>query len=462
MLATCCLRRAPRPMLWTVVLAVVWCASASPLWANGRYPSAGLIAAHPGDAKTLAVRTTYGLVITRDDGAHWQWLCEDAVNLAGQLDPFVVFGGSGHLVVTSAVGLRTGSLDACTWSGWSPGGTGIVWAGVDIARDPGQPQRLLALISAQGQADRVVQSTDGGQSWQVTGKSLPAGLLSMTLDVATQNGRIYVTARSATVAGEQWLLRSDDQGQTWLPQALAPTPTDAQGKPQPGPKLGLFGTWIGAIDPQNASRLWLRAEAEGADQLWQSEDAGQSWQLRLQVPSKLLGFALSPDGQHIAVGGPGKSGGLWTGPAQPGDLLRVADLGIRCLTWTAGGLLACAEEDKDGFTVGRSTDGGKTFAPLHRRAELTPLACPADSGTHPACAQVWPFVALTLGVDAGSAVAEPPSPPPKAGSSCSAAGSGAAAPWLAMAVLLWGVRYLFRRVDGPRSRRGSPLPSQHP
>ena len=54
-----------------------------PALANGRFPAAGQIAVDPSDPSHLVVRTTYGLTVTNDHGAHWSWVCEAAVGYSG-------------------------------------------------------------------------------------------------------------------------------------------------------------------------------------------------------------------------------------------------------------------------------------------------------------------------------------------------------------------------------------------
>jgi MYXO-CTERM domain-containing protein len=73
-------------------------------------------------------------------------------------------------------------------------------------------------------------------------------------------------------------------------------------------------------------------------------------------------------------------------------------VGAKCLTWTAQGLYACANEFTDGFTLGLSSDQGKTFTPLmHLRDLCGPLACGAATSAGKTCPELWGATQLSLG-----------------------------------------------------------------
>lgn len=440
-------RRSPptfrRTRPWGIPLLLVGAlACAVPALANGRYPAAGLLAAHPSDANLLALRTTYGLIVTDDAGAHWRWICEEAVPFAGQLDPFVVFAGNGNLLLTSAVGLRTTRSGACTWNGWAQPLANTTFSGVDLARDPTQGTRVVALVHAPGLPDRAVVTLDGGESWQPLGNPLPAGHEALTLDVAT-GGRLYASTRTTTSKLEHWVLRSDDGAQTWSILPFAPMGTTVS---------EVSAIWLGGVAPGGPERLWIRAQAESGDELWQSDDGGVAWTSRFKTNNKLLGFAVSPDGQQLAVGVPGDTGGLWRGTTSGGVLQRVNAQPIRCLTWAPQGLYACSDEATSGFTLGVSQDGGATLAPLYRSEGLTPHQC-ANNATA-MCLASWPFIqTLLAGQQTPTTEDTPPATP--APNSCSAAptGGGGGCTSIVTALILLSMRVRSGRL-GQRPRQG--------
>jgi hypothetical protein len=108
------------------------------------------------------------------------------------------------------------------------------WAGVLLARDPHEPQAVLAAAAGEG----VFLSGDGGESWQACGLQ---GIYSTDVCFDPARGeRAWVCSRPAEtwVSGESrrltgGLFRSEDGGRTWQkllddsPTELLPDPRDA-------------------------------------------------------------------------------------------------------------------------------------------------------------------------------------------------------------------------------------------
>jgi hypothetical protein len=52
--------------------------------ANGRFPKAQQIVTAPGSGgKTIFLRATFGVLVSRDAGATWSWICEQAIGFSG-------------------------------------------------------------------------------------------------------------------------------------------------------------------------------------------------------------------------------------------------------------------------------------------------------------------------------------------------------------------------------------------
>jgi len=118
----------------------------------------------------------------------------------------------------------------------------------------------------------------------------------------------------------------------------------------------------------------------------------------------MLGFALSPDGTHIAAGGP--DGGVYVASTSDYQFKKTAApvKNLRCLTWGSAGIYACSKEATDGWTVALSTDDGQSFAPLLHMGDITPLSCAAATSVGTTCSTVWPSVQRQLAstLDAGT------------------------------------------------------------
>jgi photosystem II stability/assembly factor-like uncharacterized protein len=352
--------------------------------ANGRYPAAGLVTRQPGAPERMAVRATYGLLTTLDGGDSWGWSCEEAVGFAGIQDPMVVATGGGALLVGVYEGLARSTDGGCSWSMAGGELEGLPIA--DLTRVPGNPDGVVALTS-RGQGlgaydTRLFVSLDDGATWTPFGAPLPTSLRGLTLDVAPSDPSVVYV--SGLAGSDAVLARSTDGGFAW---GLAPVPLG-------GPKALPF---IGAIHPAEPDEVYVRLDRDPADAVLVTRDGGANYDVVVEGLGPLLGFALSPDGAELRVGG--TQAGLLGGSTADLTLAPVSSVGAQCLAWWDNGLYACADDAKAGFSLGRSLDGGVTFEPMLLRAELCGHpGCSPDSGVAAECASSWPLVAAQLGV----------------------------------------------------------------
>ncbi len=197
-----------------------------------------------------------------------------------------------------------------------------------IVVDPKNPDRVF--VAVQGHpygpnAERgVFRSLDGGKTFEkVLYKDENTGAADLVMD--PRNPQILFAALwAARVApweirsGESFVIqgsglyKSTDGGSTW--QQIT------KGLPGEGDKIGRIGI---AISPSNPKRIYLSLEADKAQGVYRSDDAGESWQ---QVN----------EDHRIGGRGPGAMG-IAVAPDNP-DTVYVANT----TTW-------------------KSTDGGKTF-----------------------------------------------------------------------------------------------------
>ncbi|WP_437580555.1 WD40/YVTN/BNR-like repeat-containing protein [Sorangium sp. So ce887] len=415
-------------------------ALAAPASANGRFPAAGLIASHPSDPSRLMVRATYGLLSTHDGGEAWRWICEPVVGFGGNEDPMVAFLADGTILAGVFDGLSASKNGGCDWS--FAQGELLDRYVIDLSADREDPSRAVLVVSAGLGAGRFLtqlwETDDNADRWTKAGADLPEDFLAHTVDAAPSNrDRVYVSGRFGSPEYTGALQRTDDRGATW--ERLDIPGSDDMRLP-----------YIGAIDPADPDTIYVRLDGDPTDALIVSHDGGESFTTVFESQGDLLGFALSPDGASVIVGGP--QDGILRAPTSSLEFEKISDVGARCLTWTAAALFACGDEFADGFTVGRSVDEGKSFeALLHRDGLCGPLECAEESGAASTCTDLWGATALTIGsrqcggdAGTGSGGSAPPPAEEPAGCGCKigapgAASVGAAAPpggrgvsWLAL------------------------------
>ncbi|WP_437694195.1 WD40/YVTN/BNR-like repeat-containing protein [Sorangium sp. So ce176] len=443
--------------------AFVALSASTPALANGRYPAAGQILVDPSDPDHIVVRATYGVLTTRDGGARWSWICEAAIGYSGFEDPMMVVTGDGSILAGLFDGLSATHDDGCQWA-LAEGGLAQRYV-VDLSIDRAAPAGALLLVSSVMGDDAILsqvwESKDDGRTWTQAGADLPSTFLGVTLDSAPSDPRrIYVSGRWNGPTFQGIVRRSDDRGATW--EDFDVPGSDDRNLP-----------YLGAVDPVDPDIVYVRRDGDGADALLVSNDGGATWREVFQATS-LLGLALSPDGTKIAAGS--DMDGLWIAPTATLEFTRIGDLGVRCLTWTAQGLFACADEALDGFTAGVSTDEGKTFSPLMTLDRLCgpPPACGGESSTGETCPALWPATARFVGAagrcgagvpsgaaagsgtsagggEAGGAAAGGAEPSAGGGCSCEAAGGGRAGAFLSCMLAAGGALLRARRRG--RSRR---------
>lgn len=411
--------------------------------ANGRYPAAGQIVIDPSDPGGILVRATYGILVRPTEGAAWSWICEESVGFSGNEDPMMGITADGTILAGIFEGLSVSHDHGCQWD-FMQGGLDGKFA-IDLSTERGDPAKAIVIISnSSGAPNQFItqlwESSDNGKNWSKAGVDLPSEFLGLTVDAApSDRNRIYASGRYGAPDYPGVIERSDDRGGAWQ-------------------KLSIPGAgdthlpYIGAIDPHNPDVVYVRLDGDPSDQLVVSTDGGLNWTTAFESKGEMLGFALSPDGSKVALGGP--ADGLWIAPTDTLAFKKVNEVGVRCLTWTDAGIYACADEFVDGFTAGLSTDEGATFPAdlviMHLQKLCGPLACGAGTSTGKLCPDVWGATKLTINAQCGDAgpsttASSSSSGGTESGQDCACGVIGRGAGLAAPALLIAGVASLLAR-----------------
>lgn len=348
--------------------------------ANGRFPDAQQLVVDAQDPAHIVVQTTYGFIRTSDAGQRWTWTCEDAVGYGGVLDPPIAIVEGGTLISGVFDGLVVSTPDQCNYA--FVGGALESRFTLDVSTIKSDTRHAIALTSDGAGGNmfdtRVWGSADSAATWSQLGTALPSNFIGFTLDAApSDETKLYVSGFTVLSSDDYvgTLAVSEDHGESWVLKPITDSDNDA-------------GPYIAAIDPNDDSTLYVRlASLEGA--LLVTHDAGDTWQTVFNGAGTLVGFALSPDGSQIRVGG--ETDGVWRANTDDLQFEQQSELPVRCLTWTEDALYACAREAFAGFTIGKSLDEGETFEAIHH---LQCLAgpdedCPAGSSIAETCEGPW-------------------------------------------------------------------------
>jgi YVTN family beta-propeller protein len=359
-----------------LVTTAVTLAVSPPAIANGRFPRADLIVFDPSDAERLIVRTTFGLLVSNDGGRHFDWICEAALELEDQEDPMIAVTRSGSVVAATVDGLVVGGRNECGFRRVAALDGEIV---PDLTLDRADPSHVLAFrvrASADGFDSQLWASNDEGETFSAVGGPLERQLLPLSIDLApSEPSRVYLTARLPRDSDyASVLLRSDDSGTSFERRSVDGTSGGAL-------------AFLAGVSPLEAERLYLRIAAPDGTLLVISDDSGDSFSPVHAGTGSLLGFAISPEGDKIAFGGP--NDGVWIANADGTDKQQRSALGVSCLGWSEQGLYACSDSTED-FGVGRSDDEGQTFERLLSFSELCGnTLCDPSSEVGRLCRGAW-------------------------------------------------------------------------
>lgn len=348
-------------------------------------PASMEVVLHPVDAGSMVVRTTYGLLISEDDGYSWRWTCGSiaAFDPTSDQPPIHLFA-SGRLAVASYVGLVDSLDGGCSWAFAPDPLPHKFWRAIDV-RGPDS----VAVVNSSGRGGwqyttTLYASDDSGDTWSEWGQEVPADL--RVTDLASDGDTVYLTGDDGPgEARTPVLLRSADGGDSW------------ERLPLPGGATVLDSQVV--VDPVQPGRIHLLQrldEASGAGgKLYRSDDRGDSFTERLSTDLALWYVAPSPDGGAVAVGGPDEGLHL---VADGGSAVSAPVSWVACLVWDDSGMYVCGDQLQDGFSLGRSVDGGATFSSLmNLESACEPIHCAVDSPSESLCEPEWAEVQERVG-----------------------------------------------------------------
>ena len=391
--------------------------------ANGRFPEANQLTFSESDPNHLLLRVTFGLMVSRDRGATWNWICEQAIGFNGVEDPMYALTPSRNMLATTFQGLSRTTSDGCQWE--FVGGPLQNEVFIDLTTRKDDAGHVLTFSSSYDTQDdagqiffrsRLFETNDEGLTFSEIDAGLDTSLLGYTIDYAPSDpDRIYISAtRDPGTRPRGFLLTSRDRGRTWTEIPVELTPQEV-------------ALYIAAVDPNDANRIYLRT-ASGSDKptrLIVSDDGGATVREVFRADGPLQGFALSKDGSKVYVGGPRvapvtqpnvppetKLVGLFGANKTDLAFTRLSTIDIHCLNMQDDGLWTCSNETNGGFVVGITRDEGKTFETKMRFCDVKgPIACPAGTAVTEICAQGWPQQRALFGCDGPPEPTEQPKPP---------------------------------------------------
>jgi hypothetical protein len=370
----------------TLVVAVVLAALAATAYANGRDPYTSTINFRRGNEQHIVAGMTFGVVVSHDGGATWQWMCERAVGYGGQYDPDYVYTATGALFATTFSGLRV-MRDGCSFVSAPPGMT-------FVSRVKQGPDGAIYYSAADVNDAKIYKSTDDGITFPTSANPGQVGDWWSSLAVAPSNAqRVYATGyRLDGVNPKIFLLfTSTNGGTSFTPMTMAGiTPVSANSTID-----------VVAISPTADSTVYVKVTFEGGssgDSIYRSTNAGQSWTKILSRNSNYgLSFLVRNDNTTCVAGT--RELGAWVSTdcstaAVPTWTALATAPHIGCLYKdSADTVWACTQNypspqlTSDGFGIMKSTDLMTWSGVLRFQDIQAPVACAAGTVQEDQCVQ---------------------------------------------------------------------------
>lgn len=348
----------------------------------------------------MLVRATFGLLVSRDRGASFSFVCERAVGFAGIEDPTYVVTPSGAIVAATFEGVSVSRDRGCDWS--FAGGPSK-WIFVDLTMQPdGTLHAIRSLYSKTTDAgirydNALYVSRDDAHSFVEVGGPIDPTLLLEAIEVIPP--RVYLSGLRGEGKDRTGVLLVSRDGGVKLEERSIPL------------VAGERAPYIAAVDPTNVDRVYVRTAGDpgGASRLLVTDDAGKTFRVAYESKTPLLGFALSPNGDTIATGG---RDGLFVSGAKSFAFEKRSPIEVQCLAWQDDVTWACSNE-KSGFFAGASADRGATFGrKIHLEDLQGPLSCAPETKVGTLCTPEWARVKRELGLPDAPKPPPAPEPPP--------------------------------------------------
>jgi hypothetical protein len=377
----------------------------------------------PNDNQSLYVRTTFGLLISHDDGCSFRWVCEENIGYGGTFEPTYAIAADGTVFATSYGGLRVSRDGGCSFTTataelpiGAPGRIADIW--VD-AVDIGAAGEIWVGTSDTAGSNEIYRSIDGGVTFVSRGLVSPA-LWDKTLVVAPSDAMHVYVAGYQVANGSQTahVFSTANGGDQWTEASL--TGVQFAGKPE---------VTVAAVDRANKQHLYIvsvGANGTDGDRLYRSTDGGVTFAEVLATTQPIVDvvidattvFVVSGDGTFRSDDSGASFGAAATAP-------KLGCLGKR----SDGTLIGCATNwDPDFMAVGRSTDASQ-WQKVFRFVELAgPVVCPPGTAGFDVCDQQgWPIIQERFGATGptcGATTDLPVEDGDRAGGGCCDAGNG--------------------------------------
>jgi len=352
-------------------------AAGRPALANGAFPDSMRLLLPSDRPQEITLATNFGLFHSEDSGRTWSWSCEPDQNDVATLYEMGPPPGDRTFAILASSGLVYSDDGACTWM--RAGGSLANAVATDVFPAPSDGSQVYAIAAEEGPGagpPSVYVSSDGGATFGPSIFRAPTGGGLLGVESVQSVPMAIYLAMYTPPGTNPVLVHSTDGGAAWASIDLAPA-------------LGASSFRIIAVDSLDPLLIYLRVSDGGGEELAVSRDGGASVTEPIRVDGALTAFVRLSDGT-LLVG------------SSLGDVaaaFRSIDDGatfepwpgaphLRALAERGGLLYAAADNFRDHFAAGVSTDGGATFQSLLTYDQVQGIKPCAQERCATVCAQL--------------------------------------------------------------------------
>ncbi|MCA9580938.1 MAG: hypothetical protein KC416_04030 [Myxococcales bacterium] len=383
--------------------------------AHGPFPRTTQILFDPTDPDVLFVPSTFGILVSKDGGGTWDWICFETMDFAvdDAVNPEFEVMENGDLLSVGRTGLWRGQDLGCQWD--QPDDVLANTYLIDLLPRRGDKAEALILTSSSLISNFISQTEDNGETWTTLGQ--PLGKVLFESIGASGADPVHLHLSSTIPGGTEprsaEMYRSTDGGLSFEKVSTR--------EMERGYVLRILAT-----SPEARDLLFVAEQSiftSEVRQLLRSDDGGKNFTEVATFAGRFVEEVVFETGDRVWVVGVGGTG-LWLSTDRGASFDPVnRDVDASCLQFRGDELWVCGNQYLDGFGVGRSLDGGKTFDPVFRFDDIRgPLSCENGEPIAKTCEQAYLDLQSDLSLPEQSGVTpEPMTATRSNGGSCSAA-----------------------------------------
>jgi hypothetical protein len=346
--------------------------------AHGSAPRVFSVHEQPSNANALVAATSFGVLLSKNDGTGFEWVCDEAIGYSTNDRPRWAVGEDQTLWGATVTGLFRSSAGGCEWQS-------VPQFQASGASDVVITQSAYWVTTARFDVvNGLFKSVDKGATFSPTTLSEKNRFFTAVHEAPSRPARVYVSAWYFEPLSSQ-LFVSDDEGVSFKTKTLANLPA-----------LGPLK--IEAVDAQNPDIVYLSLTSDQQPirhWLLKSVDGGESVEILTTLDGPVQSFSAASDRTTLRVSDGVR---IFVSTDAGKSFAALADVkNDGCVSNGTAGDFVCANDFENGFSAARVEAGG--LKPVLKWSQVTGVkSCSASAPVTSVCGAIWPVLQVSLGL----------------------------------------------------------------